>query len=86
MQDLQEQFYKVMTRLRTNSRAASTPAKQDARVTEMIDGLIVSRPTKKEPQIINLQEYAKSGKAATVPGINNKIRTIHNFISSNVRV
>jgi hypothetical protein len=45
----EEEFYQVMTRLKTNSRAAST--KDDARVTEMINGLLVSKPAtlKKEP-------------------------------------
>jgi hypothetical protein len=41
----QEQFYQMMTRLKTNSRAASTKA--DAIVTEIVDGLIVSKPAKK---------------------------------------
>ena len=36
----QEQFYQVMTRLK-NSRAASSP---EARVTEMVKGLLVSKP------------------------------------------
>jgi hypothetical protein len=57
--NLQEQFYRVMNRLKTNSRAAST---SNARVTEMINGLLVSKPAKQK--IIDLQEYAKSGKAA----------------------
>jgi hypothetical protein len=41
----QEQFFQAMTRLR--SRTASTPA----RVTEMVNGLLVSKPatTKKQP-------------------------------------
>ena len=41
----QEQFYQMMTRLRANSRAAST--KDDAIVTEIVNGLIVSKPVKK---------------------------------------
>ena len=63
----QEQFYQMMTRLRANSRPASTP-KDDVLVTEMINGVIVTRPAKKfqeitanneakptsEPQIIDL--------------------------------
>ena len=52
---LQEEFYHVVTRLKTNSRVASTP---NARVTEMVNGLLVSKPTKKEPVVIDLQEYA----------------------------
>jgi hypothetical protein len=77
----QDQFYQVMTRLKTNSRAAST--KDDARVTEMINGLFVSKPAtiKKEPVVIDLQEYARSGKAAaSVQGI-NKLKEIHDFIN-----
>ena len=81
----QEQFYQMMTRLRIqeNSRAASIP---DARVTEMINGLLVSK-AKKEPVVIDLQEYARSRKgvsSVSVPGI-NKLREIHDFIKSNGR-
>jgi hypothetical protein len=47
--NLQEQFYQVMTRLKANSRAAST--KDDARVTEMINGLLVSKPAKKVEEV-----------------------------------
>ena len=39
----QEQFYQMMTRLR--SRAASS--KDDVRITEMVDGVLVSKPAKK---------------------------------------
>ena len=64
----QERFYQMVTRLKANSRAASTP-KDDAIVTEIVNGLIVSKPAKKieylsepqktsEPEIIDLQEYA----------------------------
>jgi hypothetical protein len=44
----QEQFYQMMTRLKANSssRAASVP-KEDAIVTEIVDGLIVSKPAKR---------------------------------------
>jgi hypothetical protein len=56
----------------------------------MINGLLVSKPAtaKKEPVVIDLQEYARSGKvaaAASVQGI-NKIKEIHDFISSNGRI
>ena len=97
MQDFHEQFYQVMTRW-SGSRVASTPSKQDARVTEIINNVLVSKPAKKieyvgnetkqtsEPEIIDLQEYARSGKAASVAGISNKLRMIHSFISSNGRV
>jgi hypothetical protein len=91
MYDFQEQFYQVMTRLRANQlRAAST---QDTTVTEVMNGLIVTRPAKKieyigetkesesesEPEIIDLQAHAKS-KAASVPSI-NKLREIYDFIN-----
>ena len=76
----QEQFYQMMGRLR-GSRAAST----NARVTEVANGLLVSKPTNKEPVIIDLQEYAKSGKAAaSAPGI-NKLKEIQDFINSRGR-
>jgi hypothetical protein len=80
----QEEFYQVMTRLKTNSRAASLSTR-DARVTEMINGLLVSKPAtiKKEPVVIDLQEYARSSKAAataSVQGI-NKLKEIHDFIN-----
>ena len=73
----QEQFYQMMGRLR-GSRAAST----NARVTEMVNGLLVSKPVAtKEPEIIDLQEYAKQIKsnAASVPGI-NKLKVIQKRI------
>ena len=84
----QEEFYQVMTRLRTNSRAASTLVQRDARVTEMINGLLVSKSaTTKEPVVIDLQEYARSGKAASAPSITvNKMKAIHDFIKSNGRI
>ena len=77
----QEQFYQFMTRVKGNSKAAST--KEEARITEMVNGLLVSKPAnQKEPVVIDLQEYAKS---ASVQGI-NKLREIHNFIRSNGRI
>ena len=78
----QEQFYQMMTRLKRNSRAASS---SEERITEMVNGVLISKPSQKEPVVIDLQEYAKSA-AASVPGINiNKLREIHDFISSNGR-
>ena len=65
----QEQFYQMMTRLKANSRAASTQApKEDVMITEVTDGLIVTRPAKKieyisepsktsEPQAQGLESY-----------------------------
>ena len=40
----QEQFYQMMTRLKS-SRAASV--QDDVRITEMINGVLVTRPAKK---------------------------------------
>ena len=88
----QDRFYEMMTRLR-NSRAASVP-KEDKIVTEIVNGLIVSKPAKKieylsetqktsEPEIIDLQEYAKS-KAGSVPV--NKLQEILRFQRSNGRL
>ena len=61
----------------------------ETRVTEMANGLLVSKPAtiKKEPVVIELQEYARSGKAAaaSVAGI-NKMKAIHDFIIYNVRI
>jgi hypothetical protein len=52
---------------------------------EVINGILVSKPavaTKKEPKIIDLQEYVRSGKAtAIVQGI-HKVRAIHDFLNS----
>jgi hypothetical protein len=86
MNDLQEQFYQAMTNLRANKSRAASVTRDDVRVTEIINGVLVSRPAatiKKEPEVIDLQEYAKS-KAASVQGINNnKAKVIANFIASN---
>jgi hypothetical protein len=90
MNNFQEQFYQVMTNLRRANQSRAASSKQDARVTEIINGVLVSRPTaatiKEQPEVIDLQEYAKS-KAASVPsqGI-NKMKAIHDFIASNGRV
>lgn len=86
MFDFQEQFYQAMARLRGSKAAStSTSTQEDVRVTEITDGLIITRPAtkkEKEPEIIDLQEYASSGKAASVQGI-NKVKMIHDFIASN---
>ena len=78
-----------MTRLRANSRAASS-GKEDATATEtiMMDGLIVSKPIRKKgPEVIDLQEYARSVNAASVAVVGiNKIKAINDFIRSNGRV
>ena len=43
----QEQFYQMMTRLRRLRAASSSVPKEDAIVTEIVNGLIVSKPAKK---------------------------------------
>ena len=83
----QEQFYQMMTRLR-GSRAASSG--KEPTETKVMDGLIVSIPKKKGPEVIDLQEYARSGKSfggGSSGNINvNKLRMIHDFIASHGRV
>ena len=87
-----------MSRLRANSRAASVP-KEDVMVTEVMNGLIVSRPAKRiehlstgeakstnDAKVWNLTKDGPvlESKAASAPGI-NKLKVIHNFIRSNGR-
>jgi hypothetical protein len=135
----QDRFYQMMTRLKANSRAASSTELPEAerRVTEMINGQLISRPAKKvtlvekqeqEPVVIDLQkskagsdvtttkyydmslpstgdqvykcglhefetknltefkahveDHSSKVASASGPGI-NKIKAIHDFISSN---
>jgi len=89
-----EQVFEAIGRMKRAqaSRAASSPEpRDDVRISEMdSNGVLVSRPVKKlvnieanqqeekEPIVIDLQK----SKAASVPGI-NKIKAIHNFITSN---
>lgn len=85
----QDRFYRTFTR----SRAASTT--EDKRITEVINGVITTRPANKieylsdsepapsEPVIIDLQQQQKS-KAASVPV--NKLREIIRFQRSNGRL
>jgi hypothetical protein len=101
MNQMQEEFYQVMTRLRANSRAASVQEpKDDARVTEIVNGLIVSKPANKvtdisnpvqerresEAEVIDLQEYAKSKAGSVSSSGINKLKAIYDFITSNGRV
>ena len=98
----QEELYQVMTRLKANSRAAST---QDyARVTEMINGLLVSKPAKKieevteakttttnEPKVWNLIAHGpilqqQQENKAASVPGINKIKAIQDFINSNGRI
>ena len=79
--------HQIITRLYENSssRAASTRVQKDTRVTEMINGILVSKAaSSKEPVVIDLQEYAKSRKRVSVPGI-NKLKSIQDFINSHGR-
>jgi hypothetical protein len=88
MNNLQEHFYQAMTNLRRASRAASVP-KDDVRITEVVDGLIVTRPAKKithidetkekesEPEIIGL---GGKSKAASAPAV-NPVREIFEFLN-----
>ena len=81
--NLQEQFYQAMTNSRLRRSRAASSGKEDARATEMINGLLVSKRTAKL-EIIDLQEYAKSA-AASVQGI-NKLKAIQEFFNSNGRI
>ena len=92
-----EQVFQAIGRVKRAqaSRAASSPEpREDVRISEMdSNGVLVSRPVKKlvnieanqqeekEPIVIDLQK----SKAASVPGI-NKMKAIHDFISSNGRL
>ena len=84
--------HQIITRLYENSssRAASTRVQKDTRVTEMINGILVSKAaSSNEPVVIDLQEYAKSRKGlssnASVQGI-NKLKEIQEFFNSNGRI
>ena len=84
--DFNEQVIDMIGRTK-RSRAGSTQEqvpKDDARVTEIINGLLVSKPAKKVEYIGATKdknelepEYARS-KGASVPGI-NKVKVIHDF-------
>jgi hypothetical protein len=93
MNQMQEEFYQVMTRLRGNqSRAASVPESEaEVRICEMdSNGVLVSRPLKekeeeKEPVITLLggqhEQQSKAGSVVTT-GV-NKAKAIADFIFSN---
>ena len=83
--------FQIMARLgnQAKSRAASSKSKEDVTITEITDGLIVSKPAKKieylstgktkEPVVIDLQENLKAG---SVNGNNiNKLKVIQDFIN-----
>ena len=90
--NLKKQFYQVMT----NSKVALPEV--EIRVTEMENGIIVSKPLKKiehisaakptkAAQVWNLTRNGPvlESKAAPVRGI-NKLKAIQDFINSNGRV
>jgi hypothetical protein len=72
----QEWFYQMMNRVKANERSRAASTKEDAIVTEIVDGLIVSKPAKKieylstsetkesEPIITDLQK-SKAGSDVT---------------------
>jgi hypothetical protein len=72
----QEQFYQFMNRVKANERSRAASTKEDTIVTEIVDGLIVSKPAKKieyistketkpsEPIVIDLQK-SKAGSDVT---------------------
>jgi hypothetical protein len=94
MNQMQEDFYQVMTRLKANrSRAASSPQEPECE-TIMTNGLFISRPVKKitepeqekEPVITLLggqHQNSKAGSIVTSNGNVNKANAIHDFIFSN---
>ena len=95
--DFNEQVIKMIGRLSNRqSRAGSTttqvPPKNDARVTEIINGVSVSKPStttkkkEKEPEITILNDSweRQKSKAASVQGI-NKVKIIAQFISKGIR-
>ena len=100
MDNFQEQFYQMMTRLKANqSRAAASTPKDDVMITEMINRVIVTRPAKKyqeitetstTPQVIDLQDYAATQSQSKAGSVNpvqvNKMKVINDFIRSNGRI
>ena len=71
-------------------------------ITEMVDGLIITRPAKKfqeiteakmakkiaisEPELIDLQEHVKSKTGSVSNQGINKLKVINDFIRSNGRI
>ena len=92
----QEQFYQMMTlyKERRSRAASSSSATEDKRITEVVNGIITTRPAKrieylssteqnsKEPIVIDLQSKAA---AASVPVV-NKLQEIIKFQKSNGRL
>jgi hypothetical protein len=56
--NLQEQFYRAMT----NSRAATTEAKAETRITEVQNGIIVTRPLKKVEHVSDSEPIPKTSE------------------------
>ena len=95
----QEQFYQMMTRLNANSRSRAASSKDDVRITEMVDGTLVSKPAKKiehlstqeqQPQAqAKVWNLTKDGPVLQSKGGSvqeNKLKVIQDFIRSNGRV
>jgi hypothetical protein len=92
----QDQFYQMMSRLKANSSSRAASTKEDKIITEVVNGLIVSKPAKKieylstsetqkneseaEPIVIDLQEQARKSKAGSSVPNINKLKVIHDFI------
>ncbi len=65
------------------SRAASSTtveALPEVRVTELVNGVLVSKQVQKGPEVIDLQEYAKSKAASSVQRV-NEVREIFEFLN-----
>ena len=95
----QDQFYQMMTRLRANSRAASSTELPEAerRVTEMINGQLISKPAKKvtlveeqaqEPIVIDLQKSKAGSKYydMSLPSTGDQVYKcgLHDFETKNI--
>jgi hypothetical protein len=95
----QEQFYQWMTRLKANSRAASSTELREAerRVTEMINGQLISKPAKKvtlvekqeqEPIVIDLQKSKAGSKYydMSLPSTGDQVYKcgLHDFETKNL--
>jgi hypothetical protein len=81
---LDKHLHEMIERLGRNLRAASTCSERRELI--QTSNMLISRPVSSEekggPELIDLQEYARSGKAAaaSVQGI-NKVKVIHDFFS-----
>jgi len=100
--NLQEEFYQVMTRLKTNSRAASSP-EAEIRMCEMdSNGVLINKPLKKvedvtEAKTTNERQAQVWRLTPQGPVLEqkskaasvpgiNKLKAIQDFINSNGRI